>query len=88
MIFIDADKEGYPEYFGWALKLSRKGTLIIADNIVREGEVANSASEDSQVIGARKFNDLVAAESRVSGTVIQTVGGKGYDGIAVALVMK
>lgn len=86
LIFIDADKEGYPEYFEWALKLSRKGTLIIADNIVRDGEVANPKSDDPRVIGVRRFNDLVAAEPRVSGTVIQTVGSKGYDGIAVLLI--
>jgi predicted O-methyltransferase YrrM len=86
LIFIDADKEGYPEYFEWALKLARRGTLIIADNIVRYGEVANPKSDDPRVIGVRRFNDLVAAEPRVSGTVIQTVGSKGYDGIAVLLV--
>jgi predicted O-methyltransferase YrrM len=86
LIFIDADKEGYPEYFEWALKLSRKGTLIIADNIVRHGEVANPKSDDPRVIGVRRFNDLVAAEPRVSGTVIQTVGSKGYDGLAILLV--
>jgi predicted O-methyltransferase YrrM len=86
LIFIDADKTGYPDYFTWALKLSRSGTLIIADNVVRKGEVANAASEDANVLAVRRFNELVAAEPRVSATVIQTVGCKGYDGFAIARV--
>jgi predicted O-methyltransferase YrrM len=86
LIFIDADKTGYPDYLGWALKLSRRGSLIIADNIVRKGAVTDASSTDSNVQGVRRFNELLAAERRVSTTVIQTVGSKGYDGFAIALV--
>ena len=86
LIFIDADKTGYPEYFQWAMKLTRRGSVIIADNVVRKGAVANPASEDANVQGVRRFNEVLAAESRVSATAIQTVGSKGYDGFAIALV--
>jgi predicted O-methyltransferase YrrM len=86
LIFIDADKPGYPEYFAWSLKLSRKGTLIIADNVVRSGSVIDAASTDPQVQGVRTFIEMMAAEPRVSATVIQTVGTKGYDGLAIGLV--
>jgi predicted O-methyltransferase YrrM len=88
LIFIDADKVSYPDYFPWALKLSRPGSLIIADNIVRKGAVAEESSDDANVQAVRRFNELLAAESRVSATVIQTVGSKGYDGFALALVTK
>jgi predicted O-methyltransferase YrrM len=87
LIFIDADKETYADYFGWALKLSRRGSLIIADNIIRNGAVANAASDDPRVQGVHRFNELVAAEPRVSATAIQTVGSKGYDGFVIALVI-
>jgi predicted O-methyltransferase YrrM len=87
LIFIDADKTGYPAYFAWALKLCRRGSVIIADNIVRQGAVADAASADSSVQGVRHFNALLAAEPRVSATVIQTVGSKGYDGFAIAVVI-
>jgi predicted O-methyltransferase YrrM len=86
LIFIDADKASYPDYFKWALKLSRRGSLIIADNIVRKGAVADATSGDPNVQGVRRFNELLAAEPRVSATAIQTVGSKGYDGFAIALV--
>lgn len=86
LIFIDADKTGYPEYFAWALKLSRRGSLIIADNVVRKGAVADPDSSDPLVQGVRRFHELVAAESRVSATVIQTVGSKGHDGFAIVVV--
>ena len=86
LIFIDADKATYPDYFKWALKLSRRGSLIIADNIVRKGAVADAASSDPNVQGVRRFNELLAAEPRVSATAIQTVGSKGYDGLAFAIV--
>jgi len=85
-IFIDADKPTYADYFTWALKLSRRGTMIIADNVIRKGAVLDTASEDPSVLGVRRLNELVAAEPRVSATVIQTVGGKGYDGFTLALV--
>ncbi len=86
LIFIDADKPGYAEYLKWSLKLSRPGTLIIADNVVRKGAVADPASTDENVQGIRKFNEALAAEKRVTTTVIQTVGSKGYDGLALILV--
>jgi predicted O-methyltransferase YrrM len=86
LIFIDADKPGYADYFTWALKLSRVGSLIIADNVVRSGAVVDAASADARVQGVRRFNEVLAAEPRVSATAIQTVGGKGYDGFAIAVV--
>ena len=86
LIFIDADKPGYADYFGWALKLSRPSTLIIADNVVRMGAVADKHSADENVLGIRRFNDAVAEEPRVSATAIQTVGSKGYDGFAFMVV--
>jgi predicted O-methyltransferase YrrM len=86
LIFIDADKPGYSDYLKWSLKLARQGTLIIADNVVRKGEVTNPASSDLNVQGIRRFNELLAAEKRVTTTVIQTVGSKGYDGLALILV--
>jgi predicted O-methyltransferase YrrM len=87
LIFIDADKQSYADYFAWALRLSRRGSLIVADNIVRNGAVIDPASDDPRVQGARRFNELLAAEPRVSATAIQTVGSKGYDGFALALVV-
>jgi predicted O-methyltransferase YrrM len=87
LIFIDADKESYPEYLVWALKLARPGTLIIADNVIREGKILGPADPDPRVQGARQFNQLLAEESRVKATVIQTVGGKGHDGMAIAIVI-
>jgi predicted O-methyltransferase YrrM len=87
LIFIDADKPGYAEYLTWCLKLSRPGTLIIADNVVRKGAVADPGSADENVQGIRKFNEALAAEKRVTTTVVQTVGCKGYDGLALILVI-
>jgi predicted O-methyltransferase YrrM len=86
LIFIDADKRNNPDYLAWALKLSHRGTLIIADNVVRDGAVSDATSTDPSVQGIRRFNELLAAEPRVSATAIQTVGSKGYDGFAIALV--
>jgi len=85
-IFIDADKAGYPDYIRWSLKLSRPGTMIIADNVVRDGKVIDPNDPDPNIQGVRRFTDIVAAEPRLSTTVLQTVGGKGYDGFAVAVV--
>ena len=85
--FIDADKQNNAEYFRWALKLSRPGSVIVVDNVVREGAVVDPRSRDSAVLGVRKLNELIAAEPRVAATAIQTVGVKGYDGFAVALVL-
>jgi predicted O-methyltransferase YrrM len=86
LVFIDADKPGYADYLKWSLKLARPGTLIIADNVVRKGAVADPTSQDENVQGIRKFNEVLAAEKRVTTTVIQTVGSKGYDGLALILV--
>jgi predicted O-methyltransferase YrrM len=86
LIFIDADKPGYPDYLPWALELSRPGSLIIADNVVRKGGVADSANTDPNIQGVRRFCELLAGEPRVSATILQSVGSKGYDGFAVALV--
>jgi len=87
LIFIDADKQGYPEYLAWSLKLSRPGTVIIADNVVRNGMVADAESAEPRVLGARAFIEALAAEPRLSATVIQTVGKKGYDGFSLARVL-
>ena len=86
MIFIDADKPSYPDYLTWSLQLSRPGTLIIADNVVRAGKVIDPDSDDPNVQGVRHFNELLAADPLVDATILQTVGGKGYDGLAIALV--
>ena len=86
-IFIDADKPSNPEYFEWALKLSRRGTVIVVDNVVRKGAVANATSHDAAVQGVRRLNQMMATEPRVSATALQTVGTKGYDGFAMALVV-
>jgi predicted O-methyltransferase YrrM len=86
-IFIDANKSTMAEYFEWALKLSRRGTMIIADNVIRDGAVIDAASKDADVQGVRRFNEQLAREARVSATEIQTVGSKGYDGFALALVL-
>ena len=86
LVFLDADKGGYPAYLAWALRLTRRGSLIVADNVVRDGAVIDPASEDPNVLGVRRFLELLAAEPRVSATAVQTVGSKGYDGFAIALV--
>jgi predicted O-methyltransferase YrrM len=86
LIFIDADKPGYPDYLEWSLKLTRPGTLIIADNVVRNGEVVTPDTDDPNVQGVRLFNERLATEPRVSATILQVVGRKGYDGLAVAVV--
>jgi len=87
LTFIDADKQNNAEYFRWALRLSRPGGLIVVDNVVREGRVIDAASRDASIQGVRKLNELIAKEPRVSATAIQTVGAKGYDGFAIALVL-
>lgn len=86
LIFIDADKPSNPEYLSWALKLSRKGTVIVADNVVRDGAVIKANSKDPKVQGVRRFNQMLGSEPRVTASAIQTVGIKGYDGFAIALV--
>src|SRR5271170_5781483 len=86
LIFIDADKGNYPGYIEWALKLSRPGTLIIGDNVVRDGKVLDAADPDPSVQGVRRMNEIIAAEPRLSATAIQTVGSKGYDGFMISIV--
>jgi len=87
-IFIDADKPSTTEYFEWALKLSRPGSLIFIDNVVRHGGLADASSQDPDVLGMRRFLERLGKESRVVSTAIQTVGGKSYDGFALALVIR
>jgi predicted O-methyltransferase YrrM len=86
LVFIDADKVNTPGYFQWALKLSRPGTVIVTDNVVRKGEITNATSTDESVIGMRRFTEMIGKEEGVSATVIQTVGTKGYDGFVIARV--
>jgi predicted O-methyltransferase YrrM len=88
LIFIDADKANNPQYLAWSLALSRRGSLIVVDNVVRNGAVIDGASDDLTVLGARRGLELLAAEPRVSATAIQTVGSKGWDGFAVAVVIR
>ena len=85
LVFVDADKEGYPAYLAEALRLTRPGSLVVADNVVRDGAVIDH-TDDTMVLGVRRFAELVAAEPRLEATVIQTVGSKGYDGFLLALV--
>jgi predicted O-methyltransferase YrrM len=87
LVFVDADKAGNPDYFTWALKLTRRGSLIILDNVVREGRVLNAKSTEPNLQGIRRCNAMMAAEPRISATALQTVGAKGHDGIAIALVV-
>ena len=87
LIFIDADKVNTPSYFRWALTLSRPGGLIVVDNVVRDGAVADASSTDQAVQGMRQFFELVRSEPRVEATAIQTVGIKGYDGLALLRVV-
>lgn len=86
LVFVDADKPSNSDYFAWALRLTRPGSLIVIDNVVRAGTVLNSDASDINVEGARRVLEMMGAESSVSATVIQTVGSKGYDGFAIARV--
>ena len=86
-VFVDADKPNTRTYFDWAVRLSRPGTLIVVDNVVRKGELANASSDDPNVRGMRAFLEALASDSRVSATGIQTVGTKGYDGFVLARVV-
>jgi predicted O-methyltransferase YrrM len=85
MVFIDADKPSNPHYLAWALRLIRAGGLIIGDNVVRNGKVADSASHDPNVQGVRAFLDMLAADPRLDATALQTVGSKGWDGFSLAI---
>ena len=86
LFFIDANKSNMPEYFEWSLKLARQGSVIIADNVVREGAVLDAKSKDADIQGIRRFLEMVGKEKRVSGTALQTVSTKSYDGFALVLV--
>jgi predicted O-methyltransferase YrrM len=86
LTFIDADKANTPDYFAWALDHSRPGSLIVADNVVRDGTLADADSDDPKVKAQRRLHEMIAADPRVDATTIQTVGGKGYDGFTIALV--
>jgi caffeoyl-CoA O-methyltransferase len=86
MIFIDADKPPYAEYFQWALRLSRPGTLIVADNVIREGKVLADAPANEMVAGAQRFNNFLGASDAVTATIVQMVGMKEHDGMALAVV--
>src|SRR2546423_4789177 len=82
LIFLDANKDGYPAYFGWALQLSRKGTVIIADNVVRDGGVIDAESKDASIQGVRRLNQMIAAERRVIVKELQSGGQKVYEGVS------
>lgn len=86
-VFIDADKQNIPAYFEWALRLTHAGSLIVVDNVVRDGEVIDAQSKDPSVQGVRALNTLISNSPRVQATSIQTVGTKGYDGFTLALVV-
>jgi predicted O-methyltransferase YrrM len=86
VVFIDANKSQMPEYFDWALKLTRRGGLIFADNVVRSGKVVDANSDNADIQGVRRFLEIASREPRVSATAMQTVGGKSYDGFALLLV--
>lgn len=86
LVFIDADKQNAAAYFRWAVRLSRPGTAIVIDNVVREGAVRNAATKDSAAQGIRKMNEAIRRERRVTATTLQTVGSKGYDGFTLAVV--
>ncbi len=86
LTFIDADKANIPAYFEFALRMSRPGAVIIVDNVIRDGAVIDSGSEDESVKGARRLNEMMAANRGIRSTILQTVGVKGYDGFAIAIV--
>jgi predicted O-methyltransferase YrrM len=88
LIFIDADKPSNPQYLQWALKLSRPGTVIVVDNVVRQGKIIDAGSSDPDVQGTRRMTELMAAEPRLSAAALQNVGSKGYDGFAMAVVRR
>ncbi|MEU5531880.1 O-methyltransferase [Streptomyces sp. NPDC020362] len=87
LVFIDADKANNPHYVEWALRLTRAGSLIVVDNVVRGGRVVDADSADPDIVGIRAAVELIAAHPRLTGTAVQTVGSKGYDGFALARVL-
>ncbi|WP_030273735.1 O-methyltransferase [Streptomyces sp. NRRL B-24484] len=86
LVFVDADKPSNPDYLEWALRLTRPGSVIVGDNVVRDGAVTDADSSDPRVQGVRRFTELIAAHPRLTATTLQTVGTKGYDGFTLALV--
>lgn len=86
LIFIDADKVNLTAYFDWSVRLARPGSLIVVDNVIRRGDVLDVASDDAGLQGVRRFNEALAADPRVTATILQTVGSKGHDGLALAVV--
>ncbi|MDA8291360.1 MAG: O-methyltransferase [Actinomycetota bacterium] len=86
LVFIDADKESYPEYLEWAVRLARLGALLVADNVVRSGSVADPAADDAGTVAIRRFHEVLGADPRLLATAVQTVGHKGHDGFALAVV--
>ena len=87
LVFIDANKSGYADYLGWALKLTRRGSVIIADNAVQQGRIADATCDDTNVQGIQRFIEMLGSEPRVSATIVQTVGSQGYDGLAIGVVV-
>jgi predicted O-methyltransferase YrrM len=87
LVFVDADKRSNPEYLAWALRLTHVGSVIVVDNVVRGGAVVDAETTDPDIQGIRRMNEMIAAEPRLLTTAIQTVGSKGYDGFAIALVI-
>lgn len=87
LVFIDADKRTYPEYLAAVVPMCREGALIVADNVVRDGAVVDESNRDPDIVGARRLNRAIAEDDRLRGTVIQTVGFKGHDGLAIAVVV-
>jgi predicted O-methyltransferase YrrM len=87
LIFIDADKRSNPDYLNWALRLSRPGSIIVVDNVVRDGRVLDAASTEADIQGIRRFAEMLAHEPRLSSTALQTVGAKGYDGFSISVVL-
>lgn len=86
LVFIDADKRSNPDYLQWAIKLARVGAVIVVDNVVRDGKILDAASDNADIKGSRRFFDDLAGDARLSATALQTVGAKGWDGFAIALV--
>jgi predicted O-methyltransferase YrrM len=87
-VFIDADKQSTPQYFEWALQLTHPGAVILTDNVVRDGALADAGNDDPRVQGMRTFHELLSRERHVQATTIQTVGSKGYDGFTLAVVRR
>ncbi len=86
LVFVDADKENNPHYVRWALRLGRPGTVIVVDNVIRGGSVTNADLDDERVRGAREVLELMGADPRLDATALQTVGVKGWDGVAIAVM--